>query len=79
MSAAVDSFLESAPDDMVRACLLAVSTKESGAWLQALPVSNLGIRIDGNTMRVAVGFLLGSSLCHHHTCQYCGADLWAQL
>ena len=32
--------VESTPDDMARACLLTVSTKESGLWLKALPFSS---------------------------------------
>ena len=41
VSATAESFFESALDNMVRPCLLAVSTKESGDWLQALPISSL--------------------------------------
>ena len=70
-----ESLLENAPDDMARARLLAVSTKESGAWLHALPISSVGLRMDDNTVRVAVGLRLGSTLCRPHTCQHCGADV----
>ena len=54
---------------MARARLLAVSTKESGAWLHALPISSVGLRMDDNTVRVAVGLRLGSTLCRPHTCR----------
>ena len=64
-----ESLLENAPDDM------AVSTKESGAWLHALPISSVGLRMDDNTVRVAVGLRLGSTLCRPHTCQHCGGDM----
>ena len=70
-----ESLLENAPDDMARARLLAVSTKESGAWLHALPISSVGLRMDDNTVRVAAGLQLGSTLCRPHTCQHCGADV----
>ena len=50
-----ESLLENAPDDMAHARLLAFSTKESGAWLHALPISSVGLRMDDNTVRVAVG------------------------
>ena len=33
VSVTTESLLQSGPDDMKSACLLAVSTKESGAWL----------------------------------------------
>ena len=75
MSTTAESLLESAPDDITRARLLAVSTKESGAWLHALPISSLGLRMDDNTVRVAVGLRLGSTLCRPHICQHCGADV----
>ena len=51
----VESLLCDDPDDVARARLLAVMAKESGAWLHALPISTLGLRMDGNTIRVAVG------------------------
>ena len=70
-----ESLLENASDDMARARLLAVSTKESGAWLHALPISSVGLRMDDNTVRVAAGLQLGSTLCRPHTCQHCGADV----
>ena len=63
--------LETAPDAPTRACLLAAGIKESGAWLQALPVSSLGLRMDKDVVLVAMGLRLGVSLCHPHVCQHC--------
>ncbi len=40
-------------------------------WLRALPVSSLGLRMDDNTVRVAVGLRLGTSICGPHQCQHC--------
>ena len=73
--ASADSLLNDAPDATSRARLLAVSTKESGAWLNALPIPSLGLHLDDNTLRVAVGLRLGSSLCRPHTCHHCGAEV----
>ena len=75
VSNAVDLLLQNAPHDVARARLLAVSAKESGAWLKALPVSSLGLRMDDSTIRVAVGLRLGSVLCRPHTCQHCEVEV----
>ena len=50
VSNAVDLLLQNAPHDVARARLLAVSAKESGAWLKALPVSSLGLRMDDSCL-----------------------------
>ena len=75
VSNAVDLLLQNAPHDVARARILAVSAKESGAWLKALPVSSLGLRMDDSTIRVAVGLHLGSVLCRPHTCQHCEVEV----
>ena len=75
VSATADTLLKQAPDAVSRSRLLAASTKESGAWLNALPVSSLGLRMDDNTVRVAVGLRLGSPLCRPHTCHHCGVQV----
>ena len=49
-----DTLLEGASDPRSRSRLLAVATKESGAWLKALPISSLGLRIDDDVVRAAV-------------------------
>ena len=49
--------------------------QESGAWLNALPVSSLVLCMDNNTVRVAVGLHLGSPLCRSHTCHHCGVQM----
>ena len=50
-------------DPRDRARLLASAAKESGAWLNVLPISSLGLRMDDDTVRVAVGLRLGAPLC----------------
>ena len=65
--------LFSGADATTRARLLASQQKESGAWLSAPPVSALGLRLDNNCIRVAVGLRLGSSLFLPHSCIQCGA------
>ena len=43
--------------------LLSASKKESGSWLHTLPVTSLGLRMDDNTIRIAIGLRLGTPLC----------------
>ena len=75
VSVAVESLLENAPDDLARARVLATSSKESGAWLHALSISSLGLRMDDNNIKVTVGLRLGSTLCCPHSCQHCRAEV----
>ena len=67
--------LDNAPDARSRARLLSASTKESGAWLNAIPSSSLGLRMDNDTIRVAVALCLGTSLCQPHLCCHCGLEV----
>jgi hypothetical protein len=56
---------------VTRARLLASSTKESSKWLQVVPSSQLGLLLDNNSARIAVGLRLGSQLCEEYKC-VCG-------
>ena len=38
-----------------------------------MPISSLGLRMDDDTIRIAVR--LGSTLCHPHQCSHCGAEV----
>ena len=54
-----------------KARLFASSTKESGSWLNALPVSSVGNMLDGATLRISVALRLGAPICQPHRC-ICG-------
>ena len=43
-----------------------------GAWLNALSVSSLGLRMSNDTVRIAIGLRVGAPLCLPHTCACCG-------
>ena len=43
------------------------------AWLNAFPMSSLGLCMDDEVIRVVIGLCLGVSLCLPHECQPCGA------
>ena len=63
------------PYKFERARLLAVAAPESGAWLRALPVSALGLRMDDDTVRIAVGLRLGAPTCGAHQCRHCSVEV----
>ena len=73
--AQVDDLLEAPTNDSSRAHLLAVATEYSRAWLTAMPISSLGLQMDDDTIHIAVGLKLGSTLCHPHQCSHCGAEV----
>ena len=54
---------------------MAVSCSETGAWLSALPVASLGLRMSDDVVRIAAGLRLRVPLCRSHPCISCGADV----
>ena len=63
---AAEGLLRAAPDETARARLLASQRKETGEWLQAPPMSALGLRMQDEVIRVAAGLRLGPR-CVIHT------------
>ena len=61
-------------DQVSRARLLATAQKESGAWLNALPVSSLGTLLDSESFRVAIALRVGAEVCIPHSCR-CGGRM----
>ena len=45
--------------------------RESGSWLNALPVSSLGTLLDSESFRVAIALRVGADVCVPHFCR-CG-------
>ena len=58
--------MANSPSDVVR--LLAVSSPHAGDWLNALPVSSCGLRLNDDVVRVGVGLRLGLQICKSHRC-----------
>ena len=67
--------VDSTPDMETRVRLLAVAYPESGAWLQALPLSFIGLRMDDDVIRITVRLRLGVAMCNPHVCACCGAQV----
>ena len=57
-------------DDVDKACFLAA--QYSGDWINAMPISSCGLRLDDEAIRVAIGLRLGMNLCAPHLCP-CGS------
>ena len=53
------------------ACMLAARATSSGAWLNALPLDQLGLKMSDNEVRIAAGLRLGCPVIHPHIC-ICG-------
>ena len=70
-----DSLLDIAPDARSQARLLAMMTNESGAWLHALPIFAVGLRMGDDVIRIATGLCLGVPICLPHHCQHCYAEV----
>ena len=67
-----DLLLSNAPDDISWGRLMAVFAPEAGASLQALPISALGLRVEDETVIIAVALRLGLPICTPHVCRQCG-------
>ena len=75
VAASFKALQEATQDTPAQARLLAASRKESGAWLQTLPVSSLGLCMEDDVFRVATGLRLGVPICQPHKCQLCGSPV----
>ena len=66
--------LQTSSNQIHCARLLAAASPHSGAWLQALPSSNLGLLLDEESVRIAVALRLGATICEPHKCR-CGRQV----
>ena len=71
-----ESLLENAATSLEKARLLAVSHHDSGAWLNAFPISALGLRLDDSEVQIAISLLRGLPVCSAHMCAGCGSAVY---
>jgi len=57
--------------------LRSLASQHAGDWLKAIPSSSLGLRLDDEGVRIAVGLRLGANLCSPFTC-ICGHEVDAR-
>jgi hypothetical protein len=69
-----DALLDGAVDHVVRARLLAARSHWSGDWLDALPLSSVGLKMDNATIRIATSLRLGAPVVRPHVC-VCGVTV----
>ena len=69
------SLLQRVDTSSSRARLLAAATKESGSWLNAMPISAFGLHLDNESVCIAIGLRLGAQLSHPIPCQQCGQQV----
>ena len=70
-----DTQVENAMDEKTAARLLGVRGQHAGAWLHALPISSLGLKLSGSELRVICAARLGLPSCQPHLCQDCGDEV----
>jgi len=70
----LDNITSQSDDQKFKARLLAVQTKESGAWLNALPSPSLGTLLENSSFRIAIALRVGQPLCEPHKCT-CGENV----
>ena len=54
-----------------KARLLAIASEEASNWLNAIPVKSCDLKMDDDSLRIAVGLRLGASICIPYNC-ICG-------
>lgn len=70
----LSSLEERLQDPYDQARIKASQSSHASDWLHALPISARGLRLDDETVRVAVGLRLGVAICEPHVCA-CGAQV----
>src|SRR6266536_1772023 len=73
---AFDELLNGSADTVSRARLLAAKADHSAIWMEAVPIASIGLKLNNETLRIAIGLRLGSNLTIPRECR-CGAQITA--
>ena len=68
------AIMDSVTDAKTKARLLSVSSKGSSAWLNAIPLPNLGLKLSNEQLRISIALRLGADVCLPYSCK-CGAQV----
>lgn len=71
ITAKFQAVMSAAQTQADRARLIAASSLHAGEFLNAIPNSAIGTRLDNTSLRIAVSLRLGTNICSPHTC-VCG-------
>jgi len=69
-----EAVMNAAQNQADLARLIALSSRHAGDFLNALPSSAVGTRLDNTSLRIAVGLRLGLNVCAPHVC-VCGEQV----
>ena len=71
MAMKTTSMLETATTQTSKARLIAVTAPHAGDFLEAIPMSATGTRLDRNSLRISIALRIGAPICTPHQC-VCG-------
>ena len=54
--------------------LLSTSSEDSSAWVHAVPISSLGLKLENSSFKIACGLRIGAKICVPYRC-ICGAQV----
>jgi len=70
----MEKLIAASTDQVEHARLLAACSPGSGDWLDAMPLSSVGLKMDNATVRIAAGLRLGAPIVCSHLC-VCGTTV----
>lgn len=66
------ALLSGANSDTTKASIMASCGPKSGAWLHAIPIDDLGLKLTDEQVRIAAALRIGATVCEQQRC-VCGA------